>query len=209
MKKLIKQLKNNLPMTVFTDSEVILFASGSAHARYGQVKRNISSKDIIQLKRGVYCLGPKNLKQPINLFEVANKIYSPSYVSLESSLSFHGLIPEGVMTVTSISSKRSKEFENELGIFSYSKDQKFNFLGVERVVYNDSIFLMAEPTRALIDLIILNHIKSIHLDDWFDSLRIDQKELKKLISIKLLRQLGGIYKNQSVNQFIKNYRIKE
>ncbi|HSW71384.1 MAG TPA: hypothetical protein VLH77_05335 [Gammaproteobacteria bacterium] len=52
-------------------------------------------------------------------FELAQYIYGPSYISLESALSFHKLIPETVYTVTSTTVKRSREFQTPLGVYSF------------------------------------------------------------------------------------------
>ena len=46
-------------------------------------------------------------------------IYGPSYVSKEYALAHHGLIPEGVTLVTSITPKRFKHFKTPVGEFVY------------------------------------------------------------------------------------------
>jgi hypothetical protein len=51
--------------------------------------------------------------------EIANPLYGPSYISLEYALSYYGLIPERVESITSVTTKRSKKFITPLGSFSY------------------------------------------------------------------------------------------
>ena len=50
---------------------------------------------------------------------LANLIYGPSYISLDYALSLHGLIPERVETITSVTTRRSRHFDTPFGTFSY------------------------------------------------------------------------------------------
>ena len=48
--------------------------------------------------------------QPVDrqfLFHAANRIYPPSYVSLEAALKYYGLIPEETFQITSVSTRPS------------------------------------------------------------------------------------------------------
>ncbi len=199
--RLGENLREVLPSDVFTDTEVSSVVQKSANAQYGLIKRSIANGDIIPLRRGVYGLGKKYRRQPFNLFELANKIYSPSYVSLESALSYHGWIPEAVYTTTSISAKRSKEFETPVGMFSYSRIPRFNFVGVERVVEGKSIFLMANPTKALIDFIYVNKV-GMGIKELTDSLRIESEFLGQ-ISLELVARLVEAYRSKRVTRFAR------
>ncbi|MFA5142987.1 MAG: hypothetical protein WC522_02300 [Candidatus Omnitrophota bacterium] len=42
------------------------------------------------------------------LFEIANRIYAPSYVYFEMALAYYGLIPESVYGITSASTRKFK-----------------------------------------------------------------------------------------------------
>ncbi len=200
--KLGENLREVLPSDVFTDTEVSSVVQKSANAQYGLIKRGIANGDIIPLRRGVYGLGKKYRRQQFNLFELANKIYSPSYVSLESALSNHGWIPEAAYTTTSISAKRSKEFETPVGIFSYSRIPRFNFVGVERVVEGKSIFLMANPTKALIDFVYVNKVEGMGIKELMDSLRIESEFLGQ-ISLELVAKLVEAYRSKRVTRFAR------
>ena len=70
------------------------------------------------LAGGYYILADRAMDEMV-LFMVANKIYEPSYVSLESALAYYEIIPETVLGVTSISSRKTKEYESAWGEFSY------------------------------------------------------------------------------------------
>src|SRR5690554_1737193 len=74
---------------------------------------------IIRLKRGMYVVSPDVNKQLLAIELIANHIYGPSYVSMHSALRYYGLIPEQVYTVTSMTTNRSRKFENAIGNFDY------------------------------------------------------------------------------------------
>jgi predicted transcriptional regulator of viral defense system len=75
---------------------------------------------IKQIRRGFYILSKTaEVIEERALFAVANKIYQPSYVSLESALAFYDLIPEAVFGVTSVTSRKTNQFKTGLAHFSY------------------------------------------------------------------------------------------
>ena len=67
---------------------------------------------LIRLKRGLYVVDERVSGKPVNVRLCANHIYGPSYVSLQWALRWYGLIPERVYTMTSVTTKRSRTFEN-------------------------------------------------------------------------------------------------
>ena len=107
---------------------------------------------IVRVKKGLYVYGDDYRKRPFCRELLANLIYGPSYVSLEYALSYHGLIPERVQSVTSMTPKRGKNFETPVGLFVYRQTPKAYFhLGMDRVEQKDFSFLIATPERALAD----------------------------------------------------------
>ena len=104
MNKIIEYVYEHLPYDVFTDRDIAqLILRGSKDSRYGLIKRALKKSEIIRIRRGLYCLAKKYERRPLNLFSIAQLIYGPSYVSLESALSYHGWVPEGVFMTTSVS----------------------------------------------------------------------------------------------------------
>jgi len=76
---------------------------------------------VIRVKRDLYVVSPKVHNQEISLELVANHLYRPSYISLETALSYYGLIPERVYSVRSVCTKLYKNYETPLGNFEYIK----------------------------------------------------------------------------------------
>jgi hypothetical protein len=173
MPDLALQLREIIPYDVFTDTEVAILFPGTANSRYGLVKRALAARDLIRLRRGVYAFSRRWQRQPLNLFEAAQKLYAPSYVSLESALAFHGWIPEAVYTTTSAATHRSVEVETEVGLFSFTHIAAFNMIGVERHHEKSSPFLLASPTKALFDYVVVNRLDVKSLRELCASLRIE------------------------------------
>lgn len=110
---------------------------------------------LIRLKRGLYVVSDQVSGMPVNACLCANHIYGPSYVSLQWALRWYGLIPERTYTMTSVTTKRTRMFENSLGRFTYHQVKPDYFpLGVNRVTEDGVTFLMASREKALCDMII-------------------------------------------------------
>ena len=127
--------------------------SGYANPR-DCVTRLLRNGTIIRIKKGLYIFGEDERREPYSRELLANLIYGPSFISLESALSFYGLIPERVEAVMSVATGRSREFDTPAGRFVYRSARKDSFsLGVTRVEERNASFLIASPERALADKI--------------------------------------------------------
>jgi hypothetical protein len=113
-----------------------------------------SEGKLIRLKKGLYVRASKDALLSMEL--IANHLYGPSYVSMESALRYYGLIPEKVQIVRSIAAGRSKTFENTLGTFQYTHaDGEYYPIGInQRKADEKYTFLIASPEKALCDMVI-------------------------------------------------------
>lgn len=111
---------------------------------------------VVALRRGLYVLGPALQDKPVSMPLVANLLYGPSYVSLDFALSHYGLIPEGVATVTSVTTRRTRVCTTPLGLFSYAHLPPALYSpGICQVASSDGTFyLMATPAKALCDKVV-------------------------------------------------------
>jgi hypothetical protein len=142
--------------------------------------------DLIRVKKGLYLFGSEYRKGPYSLEIMANKIYGPSYVSREYALAYYGLIPEYVAEVTSISTKRTRNFDTPIGRFSYAylplKLYQVNFSLVS--VRNNETALLATPEKALADLLYFrdDHPDTLNelVDLLFDDLRLDNALVSRM-----------------------------
>ena len=136
---------------------------------------------IQRLRNRFYCFTGNTINERY-LYFAANELYSPSYVSLESALSWYGFIPEGVFQVTSCSTLKTQSFETPLGSFSYRHIKKALFFGYKLEEWNDHHFAMAEPEKTVIDYLYLHH--EIGEPEDLESLRWNSTEMKNRLSIE-------------------------
>ena len=115
---------------------------------------------------------------------IANKIYTPSYIGLESALSYYNLIPEAVFNIISISTRKTREIETELAYFHYNSINRKLFWGYSLKKNNNHYFFISDPEKALLDYFYFKPHLSGKND--FIELRLNEEELKKLINVQKL-----------------------
>jgi len=133
---------------LFTPLDIQRFLGRSKIATRFLIHRLKKQGYIIRLRRGLYQLA--NEKTP-DLY-IANKLYEPSYISLDFALSYYGVIPETVYEITSVTTKTTRRF-NALGkIFSYRHIKKEAFTGYAPISHQGFTVFIAEPEKAFVDL---------------------------------------------------------
>jgi len=90
----------------------------------------------------------------------ANSLYTPSYISLEYALSFHGLIPEGVYVITCVTTQPRKTITIEGRTFEYTRVPAGGFtLGVIEVDNGDGRkYRIASAEKALADKLVTDRL---------------------------------------------------
>ncbi len=133
----------------------LLTAGRSVAAARQDLTRWTRQGRLIQLRRGVYVLNQPWRKCPLNLFHLANRIVLPSYVSMQAALAWHGLIPEAVPVVTSVTTGRPQRHDTPVGSFVFRHVKKTWFTGFVETQIDGQPCFMAHPEKALLDLIAL------------------------------------------------------
>lgn len=150
-------------------------------------------------------------KQVPNFSEyVANRIYMPSYISLHYALSFYGMIPEEVITITSVTTLKTNKIENSFGLFTYQNMKTPLFFGyAPKTLPNNRSVLLATPEKALLDLLYLNSYYKTEED--MSQLRLDedfiQTELNRPLLTEYLERIGSKSLNQRMKTLMKVYAI--
>ena len=137
----------------------------------GKITRMLESGELISLRRGLYA-GRSDLDPHC----LAGPIYGPSYLSFETALAWHGMIPEGVTEMLSATVKRATRFRNHFGNYRYLTVPKPVYpIGVLLITGSDLPFLAASPTKALIDRIARESgFRSMtDVARWLDGMRVD------------------------------------
>jgi hypothetical protein len=206
MGNVIEEVKQKVLYNFFSDLELSLLIPGTENRRYALVKRAMAKGDLIQVRRGLYCLAEKYRGRPLNLFALAQKIYGPSYISLESALSHHGWIPEAVFSITSASAKRSREFKTPLGVFSFTRIPADPFLtAVDLHQADEGSFLMARPWRAIADYVYAYKKDWKGLHPLVENLRVDEEHFQSVDRRELgeLEEIAESFRSRRVHKFIK------
>lgn len=151
-----------------------------------KIVRMIDDGMLLPIKKGLYAVSPEITGIPLSLPLVANLLYGPSYVSMDYALHHYGIIPEWVVEITSMTTRRGKTYDLTVGRFSYTHSQpEFYSIGIDRVENPDQTgFLMASPEKALCDKLVFTRNLNIKSRDaleelLFDDLRIDEDFLAR------------------------------
>jgi len=201
----------------FTLMELSCWVSGSANRKFALLKRALKAGEVQRIHRGLYCLASKYLREKPDPLATAQRIYGPSYISMETALSYHGWIPEAVYTITSTSMDRSREFETPFGHFSFTRiPQKIFYAEVARIdqengsnrdpgFHSHESYLLASPLKALADYVYAHRLDWISSEPVIESLRVDGKSLAGT-KIENLEQLLGNYSSRRVRRFLEGLR---
>lgn len=152
-----------------------------------KISELIKNGELISLRRGIYVPGPKTDLPLPDSFLIANHLRGPSYVSLESALSFYGFIPERTYEISSVTVKPSKKYKTPVGRFGYQNlPTPYYSYGIRMVqLTHKQTALIASPEKAICDKIILTskiNLRSVKQARAFllEDLRIDEILLRAL-----------------------------
>lgn len=189
--KIIKKLSSR-GLSLFTISDFKkLFAIEKDNTAYKAIER-MAKKGIFQkLTKKRYFFALSSAAD----FELANFLYSPSYISLETALSFHSIITQFPYQITSITPKKTKTINALNKDFAYFHIKQDLFFGCEK----QEKFLIAQPEKALLDYLYFcsKGLRSFEQDD-FDFKKIDKKTFKTFIKKA---------KNKNLNKFIEKHKL--
>jgi hypothetical protein len=115
----ILKLKKALRTFVFTHEEISNLLKDEVSNVNAKISYMVKQQILIRLKKGFYIFSDLYQDSSVDIISVANRLYTPSYISFDYALSYYGLIPERVYEVTSATIYAKKVFETPLGRFSY------------------------------------------------------------------------------------------
>lgn len=141
-----------IPIDYGTISNVI----GEFRAPKDKIRKLEKAGILIRLKKGLYIVSPEISNKTLSKELIANHLLGPSYISLESGLSYYGLIPERVYITKSVTTKRAKKFTTPIGTYEYvSIPDDFFPIGIKNEIIDDSYaFLIGSPEKVLCDIIL-------------------------------------------------------
>jgi len=160
------------------------------------ISRFLKYKEIYRLKNGLYVstdFFDKNKDDISYSFYLANIIRTPSYVSSWAALQYYNLATEAIHSVTSVTSKVTRDYQTKAGNFAYQS--------INRELFSDFFltkgkfdFFIASPSKALFDLLYFRtrQFRSLSLEKikvLVEELRIDINEMDKKEQIKFYKMI--------------------
>lgn len=168
-----------------------------ANVNVSQLSKWKKEKKIISVKKAYYLINNNNQDDLL----LANEI-NYSYISLEYALSYYQIIPDVAQVITSVSKSRNEKIINECGSFQYRKISGNLFTGFvlsPSIIKKDRFIRMAEPEKALFDLVYFR--SDLKCEDDFSSLRLNLEKIK----IKKIEAYLSLVKASQIKKRISNF----
>jgi hypothetical protein len=177
---------------------------------YDKIAELLKQGLLSSLKGGLYVAGPKIEAHKPEPFLVANHLWGPSYVSLESALSYWGLIPEKVFETSSVTTQKSKTYNTPMGRFSYLHlPLPYYSFGIQQLALTkQQRVLVASAEKALCDKIILTAgllLRSTKQTTVLlqDDMRMEKEKLQNLNTEEMSKWIKVAPKKNSLAMVIK------
>jgi hypothetical protein len=201
-------IEQGLAERILSEEQLERVVGGEAGRRYGLVNRALKAKELIRVRRGIYVLAQKFRTEAAHPFAIAQAIVPGSYVSFETALSTHGWVPESVrVTASVVPGRKSSVLEHPLlGSFTFHPLalSRRHFLElIERQKLGSQTAFVAEPLRALMDLVCLRKSAWQGLAWLIDGMRIEEQSLRT-VTRKQILTLGKVYKQKRPVEFLQS-----
>ncbi len=181
----------------------LLLNEGNKQIVRNQLERWHRKKLVIKLKRSMYMLNATDRRIEPSRSYIANQLYSPSYVSLEYAMGYYDLIPERVSDITCITTRKTKRFTNEVGVFLYQHVKPAAFRGFTSAKDESGMsFLLAEAEKALVDFCYFNtgRFKKDIEGVFRESLRL--QNIEDLSTVKVMK-FARLFKNDKLTRLCR------
>jgi predicted transcriptional regulator of viral defense system len=200
---MMEQIRRQISQEEF-DYQTLLNCLKDYERPRDKIRALLRSGAIIRVKKGLYVFGPDYSRGPFSRELLANLIYGPSYVSLDYALSYYGLIPERVETVTSVTCGKNRTFSTPVGRFTYWSVPLDSYrVGIDIIQLDERrSFLMATPEKALVDKVCRSRDSDIRGAEEFEAyllehLRIDPEELLRL-NPKRIKEIAQHWRSRKI-----------
>ena len=176
--RLSSVLRNN-KLYLFTLRDVKnLFPEEKEKTIKNNFTRWLSKGYCARLKRDLYEFVERGREVRIPDLYVANRLYAPSYVSMETVLSIHSIIPDIAAGVTSVTTRPTRTFKNKYGAFFYRTCKSKAFTGYKLMTFNGFKVHIADKEKALVDFLYYRLRSGFPLN--FAEERFNRRILKKV-----------------------------
>jgi len=191
---------------VITEGQLARILDGTPQRRYNLVNRALHRGELLHLRRGLYLLSSAKRYRKVHPFVLAQSLQPGSYVSFETALSFHGWIPESTPVTMGVTPgiRRQEIDVKEFGLFRFyplAISTGYFLENVDRQVFVGRSALVAQPLRALLDIVCLRKLNATGIMAFIESMRIDA-DLLAHIEVEDLQRMLFVYKHKRMSSFI-------
>jgi len=160
---------------LFHASMLQIFREPRAYVQV-QLSRWVGAGKLVQIRRGWYLIAKPYRLRDFSPAVIANRVVTPSYLSLDWALSFYSIIPESTPNPTSVTTSRAEDFHADGSLFIYRHIKPAYFKGYHKTKHDDNEILIASPEKALWDKLYL-HIRRWKFSiQWLKELRLQNLE---------------------------------
>lgn len=175
-------------ITILSPIEFQRIFNVSESAAGAFLNRYSDGKVLVKLRNGLYAVTSRQISD----FEIANKVYKPSYISFEFALSYYGIIPETVYSITSATTKITRNFEVMNKSFEYHKIKKKAFTGYNPEKAGDATILLADKEKALTDYLYFVSLKKKGMNDRLNLKGLSKRKIKFYAKLFESKKLNAI-----------------
>lgn len=178
---LLKQ--ESIPILTTRDTRRLL---GVSPRQTQRALQDAMKEDVLmRIKPGLYALAVR----PPATFVLANYLMEPSYISLESALSYHRIIPETVYTITSVTPRYPAKFTRLNRDFTYHKINRQLYFGYSKILIGGAPVLMAEKEKAVLDYLyfVVQGLRKINNRSNFSKLNTERLQTYALTFKNVLK----------------------
>ena len=132
------------------------------------------------------------------LQRISNCLHHPSYISLESAISFYHIIPEHVFTHQAVSTRKTILYETPAGNFNYRSIKKELYFGYQ-IIYNEGLpVVIADLEKAILDYLYLN--PSVKTGEDIQGLRWNFDEIQNQLDWEKLHNYKILYNSKILDK---------
>ncbi len=202
----LASMRNNLTFLQFKNAlkDFPVFSTTDIYKAFPNIHRRrlhewVGRGLLKRIVKGYYIFSDVPIEEGL-IYSTANRIYDPSYISLQSALNWYGLIPEFIPQITSVSTKKTTTLSTSIGSFAYSSVKESLMFGYDVLLLGDRGYKikMAYPEKAILDLLYLNtHLNSV---DHFFELRLNSEMFREKVRPDVLSQYLSFFSNKSLSK---------
>ena len=157
-----------------------------------------------KIKRNLFYLAEIEISDQ---FYLAEKILSPSYISLESALNYYSIIPDIPQSVTLVSPLITRKFATPLGKFYYYHLKPDYFFGFKTIYSPDKKFFynIASQEKALLDFIYFNLMRLKKLENFEE----ERFYFSRGFSWPKFLKMSKVFKNKNIYKIAKKIKYEQ